>query len=326
MKNPLLTDISSLLAKWFKNPRLLSAEQDKFQSNVCLFVEAKTGRKGLNFQQGIQMLREMSVVKNEQFKILYEEIEKQRTEITLQQQIITCLEYRHVLKNLPNRKHEVIVKKDTDATSLWKVTWKLAVESELENMIKDHIISNIQEPGSGSQSDHTSSSFRPLIQRDFNYWANKKLSQATSLEGSHPGTKHDLFHLRRYNPLYHEWSIYQRGLTLYNELSSTIHQYGKSYKVYENNWAKSDRLIFKWLKPDINTIEEVNWDREWLQRGLPSMSSHSSERKKGEGSKTEQNEEAKRIQDNFSNNILDANEDVDLGSLFVEGWRGRWKW
>ena len=77
----------------------------------------------------------MSVVKNEQFKSLYGEIEKRQTEITLQ-----CLEYRQVLENLPNRKCEAITKKGTDATSLWKATWKLATEIELENMIKDHII------------------------------------------------------------------------------------------------------------------------------------------------------------------------------------------
>ena len=292
----------------------------------------------------MKTLRETSVVKNEQFKILYEEIEKQRTEITLQRHIITCLEYRQALENLPNRKCEAITKKGTDATSLWKAMWKLATEIELENMIKDHIILETPELASEPLSKLSSSRLRPLIKRDFDYWASKKLGQATSLEVARPGIRHDLPHLRRYNPPYQDWSVYQRGLTMYNELSSTIHRYGKSYKVHENVWAISDRLIFEWLKPDIDSVGEVNWDREWFQRGLPPVSSNFSAREQGEAlkenqdeamegnqgeaserkqdilSKRKQVEVSQRTQDkHFSNSILDTNEDMDLSCFFDNG-------
>lgn len=123
---------------------------------------------------------------------------------------------------------------------------------------------------------------------------------------------------------------------MYNELSSTIHRYGKSYKVDENVWAKSDRLIFEWLKPDIDAVGEVNWDREWSQRGLPPVSStfsarelgetlhenqgEASERKQDILSNRKQDEVSKRNQDKlFSKSILDTNEDVDLSSFFGNG-------
>ena len=76
------------------NPQDLSAEQDKFRSNVCLFVEGMTGKKGLKYQEAILILRDMSVNKNEQAKIVYEAIQKQQTQIHLQQQFISCLECR----------------------------------------------------------------------------------------------------------------------------------------------------------------------------------------------------------------------------------------
>lgn len=129
----LLKEISSLLKEWSKDPRLLSAEQDKFQSNICLFVEARTGRKGLQYREAIQMLREMSFSRNEQSKILYEAIEKQRTEIALQQQMITCLEYRFALEHLPQMDtSEMKTMSKPSATSAWQRMWTLAVEGELE--------------------------------------------------------------------------------------------------------------------------------------------------------------------------------------------------
>ncbi|MCJ1428463.1 hypothetical protein MMC29_006373 [Sticta canariensis] len=103
-------------------------------------VEAKTGRKGLQYREAIQKLREISFIKTEQSKILYEAIEKQRTEIALQQQIITCLEYRFALEHLPQRDtSEVKILSKPSATSAWQRMWTLAVERELEEMIDDYI-------------------------------------------------------------------------------------------------------------------------------------------------------------------------------------------
>ncbi|MCJ1457880.1 hypothetical protein MMC28_008249 [Mycoblastus sanguinarius] len=133
--------ISNLVNQWSKDSRLLSVEQNKFQFNICLFVEAKTGRKGLEYREAIQILREMSFVKNEQSKILYKAIEDQRTEIALQQQIITCLEYRHVLESLPQKDFPIMtaLAGTNSGTGAWQKTWRLAVEYELDKMLVDYI-------------------------------------------------------------------------------------------------------------------------------------------------------------------------------------------
>lgn len=199
-----------LVKSWSEDSRLLSAEQDKFQSNLCLFVEAKTGRKGLRYGEAIQFLREMSFTKNEQSKILYEAIEKQHTTIALQQQIITCLEYRHVLESLPKKNSSAMtaLTGTNSGSGAWQKTWKFAVEDELEKMMTEYITAKgasqpapsatnasttpapsaagpsatgapssapaILPPSSSTHSSVNSAtppSLRALLQSDFNNWA-----------------------------------------------------------------------------------------------------------------------------------------------------------
>ena len=203
--SPDFQDISTLLVRASEDPRLLSAEQDKFRSNVCLFVEAKTGRKGLQYREAIKTLREMSFMKNEQSKILYEAIEKQRTEIALQQQIITCLEYRHAIEELPQKNVPIMtaLAGTNSGTGAWEKMWKLSVERELDSMIADYIIppnsvplpatsTTTVSPAGGipaigvtstlsaapsaistpsSTPPPASSYLRALLQSDFSYWA-----------------------------------------------------------------------------------------------------------------------------------------------------------
>ncbi|MCJ1467358.1 hypothetical protein MMC07_005982 [Pseudocyphellaria aurata] len=70
------------------------------------------------------------------------------------------------------------------------------------------------------------------------------------------------------NLKYYEWNSYMRGVGLYSELSSSIHQYD-TFEVHETDWARSDLLILQWLRPDVNANGEVDWTRERVQRGLP---------------------------------------------------------
>ena len=79
----LLIEWSDILKNGLANPQDLSAEQDKFRSNICLFVEGMTGKKGLKYQEAILTLQDMSGNKNEQAKVLYEAIQRQQTQIHL---------------------------------------------------------------------------------------------------------------------------------------------------------------------------------------------------------------------------------------------------
>lgn len=437
---PLLIKISDILKNGLANPRDLSAEQDKFQSNISLFVEGLTGKKGLEFQEALLTLRDMSVNKNEQAKVLYEAIQKQQTQIHLQQQIISCLEYRHVLEELPNRKSkmETPPRPTHGHAEAWKKTWRLAIECKLDKMIKihisplpaestlvtspdskrsleKHVVSGEPEQASTTQTTPTPksassnssaptneatlsintsptalsaarSSLRQFLQYDFNNWAkgstqlkkarntrkipgrekrkqasseptNPKLgtfpeiadfvfeslygpvepgagissteatenteepdttdtinprdpidaqatqdaiitstreagsinstnasSNAQTRDDTHTVSKSKHAKTSQYKstgnfqtvngfkPDYEVWPSFQRGDSMYHDLSRNIHQYGKSYEVHEINFSNSDMSIFAWLKPDPKDFDpdtkEVDWIAVWEKRGL----------------------------------------------------------
>jgi hypothetical protein len=68
---------------------------------------------------------------------------------------------------------------------------------------------------------------------------------------------------------YDKWNCYQRGLGLYSELSSSIHKYNKQFEVDETNWGRSDFLILKWLQPDVDKNEAVDWKDARVKRNMP---------------------------------------------------------
>ena len=131
-----------------------------------------TGKKGLKYQEAILTLRDMSVNRNEQAKVLYEAIQTQQTQIHLQQQIISCLEYRHVLEELPNTESTMSTPpmlKHGHAVA-WKTTWRLAVECELNEMIKIHIKPLPTESTAATSIESKRSKLRNFLQYDFEHW------------------------------------------------------------------------------------------------------------------------------------------------------------
>ncbi|KAK3172073.1 hypothetical protein OEA41_004158 [Lepraria neglecta] len=137
-----LFEISLLLRKWSETPWLLSGEHLKFRFNVCLFVKTITGQEALDFQNAIKILRDIGAARSQHWKILYDTIEKKQSEIDQQQQIITCLGFRHVLEMLPDKTEIVnhfINPTPWGATGNWKMTWQFAVERELVLLLHEHI-------------------------------------------------------------------------------------------------------------------------------------------------------------------------------------------
>ena len=152
----------------------------------------------------------MSVVKNEQSRVLYEAFEIQRTEIARQQQIITCLTYRFALERLPQKDALIMTKTPgttNSATGAWQKMWRLAVEAELNRMLVDYIDPQSSLLASSTTSGTTSAtgvtaigatpavpghntsansatvntpkpphSLRKLLQSDFDYWTSKQKS------------------------------------------------------------------------------------------------------------------------------------------------------
>ncbi|OAL49827.1 hypothetical protein IQ07DRAFT_644112 [Pyrenochaeta sp. DS3sAY3a] len=138
----------------------------------------------------------MSVSKNEQAKVLYEAIERQQMKITLQQQIIACLEFRHALEELPNMTSTMQLppRPAHGHAGAWKRTWRLAVECELDEMIRTYIKPSIKNsvteeastelPASASEEApaeppipanvaprNARLSLRELLKFDFDNWA-----------------------------------------------------------------------------------------------------------------------------------------------------------
>ena len=68
---------------------------------------------------------------------------------------------------------------------------------------------------------------------------------------------------------YDKWNCYQRGLGLYSELSSSIHKYNKQFEVEETNWGRSDFLILKWLRLDVDEDGAVGWKDARVERNMP---------------------------------------------------------
>lgn len=251
------------------NPRTLSEEQDEFQSRVSQFLEHLSGESESDFKKATSRLWDIGTENKQQWDILYKVIEKQQTEIYQQGQLISCLEYRHALEMLPNRSAAMLQGlpgKAPSATLVWKKTWEGAVKLELQHMIHERIFNNAAASPAGGPPVPPVPSQRTGLQdclrSDFDFWANRKLNTVTQL----PTTPNPL--VDYYKLPYDEWSIYLRGLSMYNELSKTIHGYGREYKVNESNWAESDRVIFDWLSPSV-VDGEVDWGQEWTNRGLP---------------------------------------------------------
>ena len=156
-----------------------------FRSSVMAFVEALSGNRPGdapdvadpdNFRDAINSLREISKRRDPQLRYLYDEIQTLRAEIATHERIITCLEYRHVLESLPQKsslKNNGLLAKTKDATTIWKHTWKLAVEKQLTAMLEAKIDERIVASGNAAPqrtATHSDLHLETLLRFDFEYW------------------------------------------------------------------------------------------------------------------------------------------------------------
>lgn len=244
--------------------RLLSG----FEANVRAFTGLMTGqqvdptkRPTFCFEQ----LMKTGAAKSQQFDLMYAEIQRLRDMVERQNQVITSLEYRRLLENLPNKGHydkvlRLTLPKDKTATKYWKATWKDLVEQETRLMIQ----STSAQPAAATTAK-TKRPLSDLFESDFQYWL---LKNPNSKASSVPEQD------------FRAWSAYNGGEKLYSELSSTIHQYdgssGEPYDFKLTNWSRSDRLILAALRPDkayiitnSDGVWDVKWDKERKRQALP---------------------------------------------------------
>ena len=295
-----LEQISDHLKDLTESELSFSAVYHQFQLNVCEFLATITGEDKIDYKSAFKTLQDATANRQEQWETLYKTIEKLRLELAQKQQAITCLGYRHFLEMLPDKRslqNLFPTASLTEATPIWKLTWQVIVEKELFVMLQDHV--NILRPGTfaatAPKPKPTDSNWhlRLLLENSFQYWTktnrklintaitNNTITAVTQIaSGAAPTTRAftnpkfrtnftDLLDSLKLE--YWTWQGYQRGLGLYNELSNTIHTYGKRFEVDETNWGKSDWLVLKYLTPNAKSIVdgEVDWDIARTDRKLP---------------------------------------------------------
>ena len=260
----ILQDISKQLHRFSQSRWPLSVVHQQFQLRVCAFVEMITRKRDRSYADALDSLSVVAAKRSKQWETLYKAIEKYRSQIAEQEKIIICLEYRHVLETLPNTTslgNHFTPNELGNNTKNWECTWTLAVTDELEHMIEEFINAANNIPPVA----HQPRPFRELLQYHFDGWTryNRKMILRTT-----PQANTSL--VQTHNPPYQDWPCFTRGKSMYSELSENIHGYGKSYDVPMANWLKSDKIILDWLKPKVDAqTKEVNWDNEWISRGLP---------------------------------------------------------
>ena len=280
------------LQRLHRDSQTISAAHRYFDLATSAFVEVVSGVRPKNFYDAIQTLREITKQRSQQYKHLYDEIKTMRAEIALHKQIITCLEYRHVLESLPNK--DALISKLSlnsadlkDASPTWKHTWRLAVETELAAMLQDVINTRVAAssgaPTATSAPPPTGPAPSPspaagpaastpppprlttLLRQEFDLWVHRHPKPMAAMVASGAPNVSNID--------YSDWRSYQRGRQLYGELSTNIHTYGKTYDVNDGSWLKTDALILHWLKPKVSKddgeVTGVTWDDEWTSRGLP---------------------------------------------------------
>lgn len=112
-------------------------------AGLCRRNEQITGQYPSNYQDGMQILRNVGAQRVHGYQVLYNVIEKLQSELDETQQILTCLGYRHVLEMLPN-KDSIDFQNHSDdptngrlsATSAWNMIWDIAVQEQLLKMIQ----------------------------------------------------------------------------------------------------------------------------------------------------------------------------------------------
>ena len=294
-----LEQISNHLKDLANSQLPFSAVYHQFQLNVCEFLTTVTGKDKVGYESAFKTLRDAIAHQEQQWETLYKTIKELQVDLAQKQQAITCLGYRHILEMLPNKpslQSLFPTASFTDATPTWKLAWQVIVEKELHVMLQDHV--NVLSPGTFPAAapkpklTDPNSHLRLLLENGFQYWAktnrkrintaitNNTITTVTQIApglATAPGAVTKPKFRTNFTDLldslgleYWTWQGYQRGLGLYNELSTTIHTYGKRFEVDETNWAKSDSLVLKYLTPQAGSIVdgEVKWDIARTDRNL----------------------------------------------------------
>ncbi len=247
--------------------------------NIREFTGMMTGEVVKQDEQAgqcVDRLRTIGASRTQHLKPLFEQMQALQKTVNRQRQIITSLGYRRLLEHIPAKSYYIdtlqLDRQQQTATRFWQAAWKDWVKKELQTMLEK-----------GSASGSTSSPLADLFQFDLDRWKSK---MAKKDKKSVPDTVPDTD--------FEEWLCYKRGLSLYGELSSNIHNYDdmkfSPYDIDDSNWSRSERIMLKALAPEHwknspdGAISDVDWTAERKGRGLGLGNEDQSESPDSQGS------------------------------------------
>ncbi|KAH7361334.1 hypothetical protein BKA66DRAFT_573494 [Pyrenochaeta sp. MPI-SDFR-AT-0127] len=223
-----------------------------FADNLDIFALLITGEA--TRYNALSKLRLIAQQKMQQWGVVYQEIENLRSTIEEQRQVITCLEYRHLLEHLPPDRI-----RGRNSGPRWMLLWDEIVNDELDLQLVGDFGPRHLTPLFQVKVMDLSAARRALVQTEI---ANQHAAaiQATAAAGILATVTRPSRIAKRVNSdpanialgnciPYREWPGYARGRDLFSELSETIHGYGKKYEFQATNWSKSEQHILAWLKP-----------------------------------------------------------------------------
>ncbi|MCJ1470556.1 hypothetical protein MMC07_009202 [Pseudocyphellaria aurata] len=205
----------------------------------------------------VKALRDTVTNQGPTVNIMLARIDKLNTELREQGKVITALQFRHLLENLPNslrdRKIEQVGAGTHEAAEIaekwdrenqkerWLEFWREAVKQVYEVYLEKDSSSWTQ-PGGGAER---AGPLAGLL--------NEYLSKARKMNKDHVVSWLAL-----------ETSLGTRVKELYSDLSQVIHEYsGNKYTVDPLNFSPVDRKLLTALKPEQTEAEYINWKKEF---------------------------------------------------------------
>ncbi|CAG9993553.1 unnamed protein product [Clonostachys byssicola] len=238
------------------------------EANFCLFARADPGAPAIpswqvtSWAEAFKKLKLSAEERASKWGAIYQEIETLRGTIEEQRQIITCLEYRHILEHLPPDR--VPGKGGPKWMNLWEEVVNQELDLQLQGDFGPRALTPLFEKKVKDLSKARCQAVTNEINRQIGLaQAPTNIAQEINARSKKPKGEDKI--------PYKEWPGYRRGEDMYSDLSEMIHGYGKKYEFQATNWPKLERHILEWLKPSSAAAregKEIIWEDERLEKKI----------------------------------------------------------
>ncbi|KAM3071781.1 hypothetical protein ACMFMG_009641 [Clarireedia jacksonii] len=225
-------------------------------------------RIGKNLKPIFSILKELINKEGLVATIMLSRIDEQNATMRRQRQVITALQFRHLLEHLPKplRNSKVDTSKSKEAASKiqewdrmsekerWAEFWEAAVGQVYNVYIEHGSATWTPEPANGKE--FKPSPFAELLERD--------LKKRLGVDMDQSGKKKDRARDNDVKWLAHESNVGRQMKEIYSMLSQVIHQFSDGkYTVDPLTFSLGDARILAVLTPIQSAEESVDWKKEF---------------------------------------------------------------